>query len=86
MHSLLKLDLITKFPVIIFSIVLESRTQEMREAKLHESMKQRHRCLQVWNICKYGLAIVCGFIAYASLVPAVFWSLLYKIYGLVTEE
>ena len=41
---------------------------------------------QVWNICKYALAIVCGFIAYASLVPAVFWSLLYKIYGFVTED
>ena len=40
----------------------------------------------MWNICKYVLATICGFIAYASLVPAVFWSLLYKIYGFVSEE
>jgi hypothetical protein len=39
----------------------------------------------VWTICKYSLAVVCGIIAYASMIPAIFWSLLYKIVGLAGE-
>ncbi len=39
----------------------------------------------VWRICKYALAIVFAGIAYASMIPAIFWSLLYKIVGLAGE-
>ena len=41
---------------------------------------------KMWHCIRYFLAIILGIIAYGSLIPAIFWSLLWKLITVFDED
>ncbi len=52
---------------------------------LLDELKPAFCHVTVWKIFKTGLSIVFGIIAYGSLIPALFWSLLWKVSNIAAD-